>query len=261
MNNRVVALDIGNTNSRLAAVNTDSMKCEVLAACESARLGETLAAALDSAVGDGTCSTSWPVSVVSVLPGKAASVVGALKGRGFGAVHTVAWREGLGVTVSYADPSSLGADRLAHLLYCAHVHRGSNTAVVSAGTAITVDYLAGGSTFLGGAILPGVDLQLSSLHSGTAALPRVSPSGGEVRVPGTSTEECMRGGVLFGAAGAIERILEEYRRIEGGPRVVVATGGAWPLIEPYMTTPCEHVPDATLIGAALFALPARAGRT
>jgi pantothenate kinase type III len=71
--------------------------------------------------------------------------------------------------------------------------------LVSAGTAVTVDYIADGA-FLGGAILPETALQLLALHSHTDALPHVAAITAELvaELPARSTEACIACGVLYG---------------------------------------------------------------
>ncbi len=75
-----------------------------------------------------------------------------------------------GVTNLYENPVRLGVDR-----WCALIGaRAITTApcvVVMAGTATTVDTLDGDGRFLGGLILPGLELMRRSLARDTAALP------------------------------------------------------------------------------------------
>ena len=75
-----------------------------------------------------------------------------------------------GVTNLYENPVLLGVNR-----WCALIGARALTAapcvVVMAGTATTVDTLDGDGRFLGGLILPGLDLMRRSLARDTAALP------------------------------------------------------------------------------------------
>jgi type III pantothenate kinase len=98
--------------------------------------------------------------------------------------------------------------------------------VVDLGTATTFDCITADGVFLGGAIAPGIGMSAETLASKTAKLPST-----ELRVPsraiGTRTEECIRAGVIFGAAdavdGMIRRIRKEWPRKT--PPMVIATGG------------------------------------
>src|SRR5258707_3910955 len=70
-------------------------------------------------------------------------------------------RRECGVTNGYGRPDQLGADRWAALIGAWSILRGP-CLVVSAGTATTVDILRGDGGFVGGGILPGLDLMKSS---------------------------------------------------------------------------------------------------
>jgi type III pantothenate kinase len=159
----------------------------------------------------------------------------------------------LPLTISYARPRVLGADRVAAAVYCARRYRGRSCVVISAGTAVTVDYVTRGGRFAGGAITPGPSMQLIALAANTAALPLVGTVCRTARLPGRDTLGCMAAGVRYGLAGALERIVEEYGKLSGGVDIVVATGGAWPLVAPLVRFAFRYEPDAVLLGTALCA--------
>ena len=75
-----------------------------------------------------------------------------------------------GVTNGYAQPQRLGVDRWCALIGARSLVD-SAAVVVMAGTATTIDSLDAAGHFLGGLILPGVDLMLRSLARETAGLP------------------------------------------------------------------------------------------
>ena len=74
-----------------------------------------------------------------------------------------------GVSNTYDQPSQLGSDRWATLIAAWHQER-SACLVVNCGTATTIDALSGEGEFLGGLILPGIDMMQHSLATGTAQL-------------------------------------------------------------------------------------------
>jgi type III pantothenate kinase len=74
-------------------------------------------------------------------------------------------------------------------------------------------------------------------------------------VIGKRTEDCIRAGVLWGTADAVDGIIRRIRSEwpAGGAPHVVATGGLAPLVAP-LTREIESVqPDLTLIGLRLAA--------
>ncbi|HYD10964.1 MAG TPA: type III pantothenate kinase, partial [Acidimicrobiales bacterium] len=119
-------------------------------------------------------------------------------------------------------------------------------------TATTFDCITADGTFLGGVIAPGVRLQLESLFSRTAKLPAT-----ELVLPaqaiGRRTEDCIRAGVVFGVADAIDGIVRRIKREWPGGEtpMVIATGG---LAETFAGI-CEELetvrPDLTLQGLRL----------
>lgn len=77
-----------------------------------------------------------------------------------------------GMRTLYQDPSSLGSDRWAAMIG-ARVLSNTNTLIVNAGTATTIDLLGANGVHYGGWILPGLELMQKSLASNTAQLPLV----------------------------------------------------------------------------------------
>lgn len=107
-----------------------------------------------------------------------------------------------GVTNLYSKPGSLGVDRWCALVGARSLVQGA-ALVVMAGTATTIDTLDADGRFLGGVILPGLDLMAGSLARGTAALPLAS---GEYSVHPRNTDDAIVSGLVEAQAGAIERI-------------------------------------------------------
>ena len=111
-----------------------------------------------------------------------------------------------GVRTLYQDPSKLGADRWAALIG-ARALSNTNTLVINAGTATTIDLLGGNGVHYGGWILPGLSLMQESLQQNTAQLPlAVRASNPESLASfGTTTDEAITGGCDAAQIGAILR--------------------------------------------------------
>ncbi|MEY3418844.1 MAG: hypothetical protein RJA46_615 [Pseudomonadota bacterium] len=111
-----------------------------------------------------------------------------------------------GVRTLYQDPSKLGADRWAALIG-ARALSNTNTLVMNAGTATTIDLLGSNGVHYGGWIMPGLGLMQESLQQNTAQLPlavRVSKPVAEAGF-GTTTDEAITGGCDAAQMGAILR--------------------------------------------------------
>lgn len=143
-------------------------------------------------------------------------------------------------------PNTTGVDRLLACIAALERAGGQDVIVVTCGTAITVNLATADATFRGGAILPGLELMARSLHEGTTALPRITcppvDQGAAARtevlpvLPARSTISAMRAGVLYAAAGAIDRIIDEIRRSSAPQVVVHITGGDAKLIATALRT-------------------------
>lgn len=119
------------------------------------------------------------------------------------------------------QPAKVGADRLAQAS-AAWRRAGGACAVVSMGTAITIDVVDARGSFVGGLIAPGLQLMARALHEHTALLPEVAPV--RRRSPlGRDTREALQAGISFAASGLIR---EACRGVKGP---LFGTGGDAPL--------------------------------
>jgi type III pantothenate kinase len=128
----------------------------------------------------------------------------------------------------------VGADRIANAL-AARALYGTPAIVVDLGTATTFDCISREGAYLGGAISPGVGTSTEELFRRAARVPRV-----ELRRPrralGRTTEESLRAGVLWGAAGQVDALVRRLaREMKGTPRVI-ATGGWAKVVAPECET-------------------------
>jgi type III pantothenate kinase len=132
---------------------------------------------------------------------------------------------GLPITLDVDEPLTVGADRIINTLAASRLY-GRDCIVVDLGTATTFDCITAEGVFLGGAIAPGVQTSAETLTRRTSKLPAT-----ELTIPqraiGTRTEDCIRAGVIFGAADAIDgmvrRIKKEWPHRDAP--MVIATGG------------------------------------
>jgi type III pantothenate kinase len=158
--------------------------------------------------------------------------------------------EQLDVKNLYRRPEQLGADRWAALIGARGL-TDSAACVVDAGTAVTVEALSAGGEFLGGAIFPGLRLLRDSLTRGTVAI--APAEGNAADCLARSTADGVAAGTLFGLAGAVERLIDEYRRSLGEPMEIFLTGGDAPALAAHLRGPVTMVPDLVLKGLARIA--------
>jgi type III pantothenate kinase len=142
-------------------------------------------------------------------------------------------RSPLPIRLDVEEPLTVGADRIVNTLAASRIYR-RDTIVVDLGTATTYDCITAAGVFLGGVIAPGVRTSAETLFRRTSKLPAteiVPPA----RVIGRRTEECIRSGVVFGNAEAIDGIVRRIKAEwpDGAVPFVVATGGLAPVFEPF----------------------------
>lgn len=133
------------------------------------------------------------------------------------------------IEVAVLAPEKVGIDRLMNAVAAKlHLVPGVGGIVVSAGTAITVDFIDGRLAFVGGAILPGPRLMFDSLHRHTAKLPLIEAGTIPAADPlGKDTRAAITAGVMAAQIGAVEYLVREYTaRCHHGPPKVLLTGGA-----------------------------------
>ncbi len=156
---------------------------------------------------------------------------------------------GVGVEIRTADPGSVGIDRVLNVKG-AFALSGAAVAVVDAGTAISISVGDDAGRFIGGGIMPGIELSLRALAANTALLPEI-----ELRKPtaalGRNTVDAMLSGTLYGAVGAIKEILGHIEGETGLMPIVIVTGGDGEIIAHAAEGRWKCVPNLTLHGLRL----------
>ena len=136
--------------------------------------------------------------------------------------------------ILYHDPGAVGADRIANAIAARDLY-GTPAIVVDLGTATTFDCVSRAGEYLGGAIAPGVGTSAEELFRRAARIPRVDLRR-PLRALGRTTEESLRAGVLWGAAGQVDALVKRLAREMNGKPQVIATGGWAKIVAPECTT-------------------------
>src|SRR3954451_16795096 len=126
-----------------------------------------------------------------------------------------------GMPILYDNPKQVGPDRIADAMAAFDLY-GGPTVVVDFGTATTLEAISGKGEYLGGAILPGIEISLDALYGRAAALFRVELV--EPRsVIGKNTTESIQSGAIYGFAAQVDGICTRMQK-ELGEATIVATG-------------------------------------
>ena len=103
--------------------------------------------------------------------------------------------------------------------------------IIDMGTATTVSVIDKTKSYIGGMIMTGVAISADALTSRTAQLPKIAFEAPRNPI-GKNTVECMRNGIMYSNACAIDGIVERIEEELGERCTVVATGGLAGMIAP-----------------------------
>jgi type III pantothenate kinase len=136
----------------------------------------------------------------------------------------------------YQTYATLGLDRALAVWGAWHLYK-SPVLVIDAGTALTLTGASSQGTFSGGAILPGLGLQIQALGHKTASLPSIQSDFVQLTPPrwGTNTNDAIRSGVFYTTVAGVKDFIQAWWQDFPQSHVVV-TGGDGYLIYPELRT-------------------------
>jgi type III pantothenate kinase len=254
----LLAIDIGNTQTVIGMFGTGggSAASELLhhwrISTDADRTADEMALLLDQLLdlqGFDIDRTVTGIVVASVVP-RLRAAVREMTEKWF-RVKTVIVEPGIrtGMPILYDNPKEVGADRIADAV-AAFERYGGPTIVIDFGTATTFEAVSEKGEYLGGAIIPGIEISLDALFGRAAALSRVELV--EPRnVIGKNTVESIQAGAVYGFAAQVDGLCRRFEQ-ELGPCTVVATGGLAGLIAPLTESIDHHEPWLTLYGLRII---------
>ena len=175
-------------------------------------------------------------TAIKKLTGKAALVVGpGLK---------------TGLNIQIENPAQTGADLVVGCVAALREHK-APMIIIDMGTATTMIVLDKNSAMVGGCIMPGVKISLDALTERTALLPGLQLDQPKKAI-GRNTIDCMRSGIMMGAACMLDGMIDRMEEELGYKTTVIATGG----IAKFVIPMCRHeiVYDKDLLVKGLASL-------
>lgn len=136
-----------------------------------------------------------------------------------------------GLNIKMDNPAQLGADLVADAV-AGIAHYPAPMIIIDMGTATTASVVDSDKQYIGGMIMPGVGISLDALTSRASQLSSIGIDEPK-RVIGKNTIECMKSGVLYSNAGAIDGIIDRIEEELGEKTTVIATGGLAKKIIPF----------------------------
>ena len=155
-----------------------------------------------------------------------------------------------GLNILMDNPGQLGADLVADAA-AGITHYPVPLIIIDMGTATTISVVDEKKRYIGGMIMPGIQISLDALTARASQLSGIGIDEPK-RIIGKNTVECMKSGVLYSNAGAIDGCIDRIEEELGQKATVVATGGLAKKIIPY----CKEsiILDEDLLLKGLFVI-------
>ena len=155
-----------------------------------------------------------------------------------------------GLDIRLENPNQTGADLVVGCVAALREHK-PPMIVVDMGTATTMVVLNEQGALVGGCICPGVKISLDALTEKTALLPGLQLDQPRKAI-GRNTIDCMRSGIMMGAACMLDGMIERMEGELGCKTTVVVTGGIAKFVIPMCRR--EMIYDKDLLVKGLAAI-------
>lgn len=139
-----------------------------------------------------------------------------------------------GLQIMIDNPAQLGSDRVTDAVAAVSFYK-PPVIIIDMGTATTISVVDREKIFRGGLIIPGIRISLDSLSLGTSQLPHISIEQPK-KLIGSNTTDCMKSGIIYGNAAAIDGLIDRIETELGEKCTVVSTGGLSGVVIPF----CRH---------------------
>ena len=128
-----------------------------------------------------------------------------------------------GLEICIDTPKQLGSDLVVDAVAVCDEYK-CPAIIIDMGTATTFSVIDSKKRYIGGMILPGLNISLEALKSRTSQLPKIELSA-PPDIIGKNTIDCMKSGMIYGTAAQIDAVIERISEELDEEPVVIATGG------------------------------------
>nr|WP_294664127.1 type III pantothenate kinase [uncultured Blautia sp.] len=136
-----------------------------------------------------------------------------------------------GLNIMMDNPGQLGADQVANAV-AGIAEYPVPLALIDMGTATTISVVDEKKHYVGGMIFPGMGVSLDALTARASQLSGISIDAPK-RIIGKNTIECMKSGVIYSNAAALDGSIDRIEAELGQKITVVATGGLAKKVVPH----------------------------
>ena len=248
----ILTVDIGNSNIVLGGVREEKILFEARLRTDATKTSDEYCIAVQTLLdvyGFRTADVEGAI-IASVVPQVLNSMQTAIKKLTGKTALVVGPGLKTGLNIQIENPAQTGADLVVGAVAALQSHK-APLILVDMGTATTISVLDKTGAFIGGCISPGVKISMDALTARTALLPGLQLDQPKKAI-GRNTIDCMRSGLMLGAACMIDGMIERMEEELGYKTTVIATGG----IAKFVIPMCRRaiIYDKDLISKGLAAL-------
>ncbi len=249
----ILTVDIGNSNIVLGGVEEDQIVFEARLRTDATKTSDEYCIDLKMIlevyqVSSGEIEGAIIASVVPQVLNSMQTAIKKLTGK-ISLVVGPGLKTGLNIKIE--NPAQTGADLVVGSVAALREHE-PPMIVIDMGTATTMTVLDETGALIGGCIAPGVKVSMEALTDRTALLPGLQLDQPKKAI-GRNTIDCMRSGIMMGAAAMLDGMVERMEAELGSKTTVIATGGISRFVIPMCRTPMIYDKDLIVKGlAALY---------
>ena len=248
----ILAIDVGNTNIVLGCIDGD--ECLFVERLSTVRTKTELEYAIDIK----NVLDIYHIHRSDIEGGIVSSVVPQITNIVKLAVEKILKKEVLvvgagiktGLNIRMDNPAQLGSDLVVNAV-AGIAEYPVPLLILDLGTANTVREIDKNKNYIGGMIYPGIGVSLDSLTARASQLGGIGIEAPE-HIIGKNTVECMKSGIIYSSAAAIDGIIDRLQDELEGEATVFATGGLAKNIVPYCKREIILDDDLLLKGLAVI---------
>lgn len=228
----IIAVDVGNTNIVLGCAENNKILCRERIATNQMATDLEYAVSIRAALDmnginvrdiDGAIISSVVPSVTNTIKDAIAKLTG---------VKVMVVGPGIktGLSIMIDNPAQLGSDLVVDAVAGIQEYP-VPFIIIDMGTATTLSVVDSKRNYIGGVIMTGMAVSTDALISRTAQLPKIAFETPK-KVIGANTVECLKSGIMYSNACAIDGMVERIEEELGEKCTVIATGGLSGVVVP-----------------------------
>ncbi|MBP0982649.1 MAG: type III pantothenate kinase [Oscillospiraceae bacterium] len=228
----ILAVDIGNTNIVLGCADDNEILFRERLSTNQTETSLEYAVRIKAALDINKIAPESISGAIisSVVPSVTGTVKAAIEKLISVKVLTVGPGIKTGLSIVIDNPAQLGSDLVVDAVAGINEYPVPQI-IIDMGTATTYSVIDKNRSFIGGLIATGMAASAEALSSKTAQLPKIAFEKPK-KIINSNTVECMKSGIMYSNACAIDGIIERIEEELGEKCTVVATGGLSSVVVP-----------------------------